>query len=92
MRMLDSMVIPITKNHRKTLKTTDRGVALNSPISKLFELVILLNNGAALATSDAQFGFKKNSSTTQCTFVLLETIDYFNCAAREFCLLHVVGC
>ena len=31
-----------------------------------------------LCSSDLQFGFKKGTSTTQCTFSMLETIDQYN--------------
>ena len=31
-----------------------------------------------LCSSNLQFGFKKGTSTTQCTFSMLETIDHYN--------------
>ena len=31
----------------------------------------------AFKTSDLQFGFKPQSSTTKCTFALVETVNYF---------------
>ena len=31
----------------------------------------------ALKTSDLQFGFKAKSSTTMCTFMVSETIEYY---------------
>jgi hypothetical protein len=36
-----------------------------------------MSQNDVLNTSDMQFGFKRNSSTTQCTFALLETIQYY---------------
>jgi hypothetical protein len=77
--MLDSVVVPIPKNTRKSLNESSnyRGIALNSPLSKLFEITLLMSQTAWLSTSDLQFGFKRRCSTTQCTFVLLETINYY---------------
>ena len=77
--MLASVIIPIPKSLRKSLSDSGnyRGIALNSPISKLFELVLLAQHRDSLATSELQFGFKGKSSTTQCTFVLLEIMQYF---------------
>ena len=31
-----------------------------------------------LVTSDRQFGFKKEHGTTMCSFVVQETVEYFN--------------
>ena len=78
-RMLDSTIIPIPKSSRKSLSDSGnyRGIALNSPLSKTFELVILDVHQDALQTTNLQFGFKKKSSTTQCTFVVQETIQYY---------------
>ena len=58
-------VVPIPKNPRKSLYSSDnyRGIALSSIIGKIFDYIILKNHGDTLSTSDAQFGFKKGSST-----------------------------
>ena len=48
-------------------------LALSSIFSKILDLVIL-----TLCSSDLQFGFKTGTSTTQCTFGMLETIDHYN--------------
>ena len=77
--MLDSMVIPIPKNCRKSLNDSKnyRGIALNSPLSKTFEVLLLMRYSDVFATSDMQFGFKRKCSTTNCTFVLQEIIQYY---------------
>ncbi len=49
--------------------------------------VILLKEQTALNSSDLQFGFKLNVSTTQCTFALNETISYYNSRKLMF-MLH----
>lgn len=77
---LMSTIIPIIKNKRKSKSDSDnyRGIALSSCLGKLFDWVILLNNQDALSTSEMQFGFKAEHSTTMCTYVLNETINYYN--------------
>ncbi|MEE4247180.1 MAG: reverse transcriptase family protein [Kangiellaceae bacterium] len=74
-----STVIPLPKNKKKSLKCSSnyRGIALGSVIAKLFDVTILHSNSQLLRCSDLQYGFRKNHSTTQCTFVLNETIQYY---------------
>ena len=54
-----------------------RGITLSSSISKVLEYVIAEVCEDCLVTPDLQFGFKKEHSTT-CSFVVQETIEYFN--------------
>ena len=54
-----------------------RGIALCCYICKLLDLVILDQFGKYLYTSGLQFGFKSGHSTTPCTAVYIETIDYY---------------
>ena len=56
------------------------GIALSSTLGKMLGLIILKDNHNALSSSDMQFGFKPDSSTTQytCTFALSECINYYN--------------
>ena len=58
--LLKSTIVPIPKNLRKSVNDSNnyRGIALNSPFSKLFELVILRNHRNALMTTDLQFGYR----------------------------------
>ena len=39
--------------------------------------MILNKQAEKLKTSDLQFGFKTKTSTTMCTFMTLETIEYY---------------
>ena len=89
-QMLASVVIPIPKSKRKSLNDSSnyRGIALNSPLSKLLELIVLITHHGSLATTDQQFGFKAKTSTTQCTFTVLESIQYFNQRERDTRPLH----
>jgi hypothetical protein len=80
----DSMIlgtmVPIPKCKQKPLDTSDnyRSITLSSIVSKIFDIIILSKEEDLLITSDLQFGFKEGSSTTQCTFNLLETIQHYN--------------
>lgn len=70
---------PLVKDKRKSVNDSNnyRAIALSSPLSKIFDWIILNKNSSLYNTSDLQFGFKPHSSTTQCTFALTETINYF---------------
>ena len=46
-------------------------------LTNIFGWVIMINSADAFKTSDLQFGYKHQSSTTKCTFALLETVNYF---------------
>lgn len=77
--MLISTIVPIPKNGMKSLNDSSnyRAIALNSPICKLLETVILSKAKDQLKSSDMQFGYKKGVSTTSCTYVVNETIKYY---------------
>ena len=74
-----STIQPLVKNKRKSLNDSSnfRAIALSSPVAKIFDWVILNTNTDTFCTSDLQYGFKAKSSTTQCTFALMETVNYY---------------
>ena len=43
-----------------------RGIALNSPLGKMLDHILLTNYKNVFQTSDRQFGFKAKHSTVQC--------------------------
>ena len=49
---------------------------MSNILDKLLDKVILANHTMALKSSDLQFGFKSESSTTTCTFVLDEVVNF----------------
>ena len=77
--MRQSVFIPIPKNKRKSLNDSEnyRGIALSSILGKILDWVILHISKGVLRTSDYQFGFKSEHSTSQCTFVVKETVQYY---------------
>ena len=60
---------------------------MSNILGELLDKVILSNHTMALKSSDLQFGFKSKSSTTACTFVLDEVVNYYN---RNGSDVHVV--
>ncbi len=44
----------------------------------VLDWIILIKEQKSLCTSNLQFGFKEGVSTTQCTYVVNETISYYN--------------
>ena len=74
-----STVLPLPKNKKKALTCSDnyRSIALGSIIGKLFDIVLLRGSASVLNCSDWQYGFREDHSTTQCTFVLNETVQYY---------------
>ena len=73
--MIWSAMIPIPKDKKKSLCSSSnyRAIAL----SKILDWIILIKEQHSLCSSELQFGFKKGLSTTQCTFSMLEIIDYY---------------
>lgn len=66
-----------------------RGIALGSVIGKLFDRIILTKHWDVLKSSDLQFSFKPKHSTTQCSFVLNEVVQYYlsNKSNVHLCML-----
>ena len=77
--MLLSALVPIPKNRKKSLNDSNnyRSIALSSIIGKVLDNIIIMKHSHVLSTSNLQFGFKPRHSTTQCTYVMQEVIDYY---------------
>ena len=77
--LLLGTMIPLIKDGRLSKQCSDnyRSLTIDTGLSKLLEVIILNQQEDALKTSDLQFGFKAKSSTTMCTFMALETIEYY---------------
>ena len=83
-----SKLILIPKNKKKSLNDSNyRAIAMSNILGKLLDKVILANHTMASKSSDLQFGFKSESSTAACTFVLDEVVNYYN---RHGSDVHVV--
>ena len=90
----DSMIlgtmIPIRKDKKKSLCSSSnyRAIALSNIFRKILDWIILIKEENSLCSSELQFGFKKGLSTTQCTFSMLEVIDYYNVNKSSVCSLQ----
>ena len=78
-KMLQSVLVPIPKNVKKSLADSNnyRSIAISSVLGKLLDNIVIAKNGHILSGSNLQFGFRANHSTTQCTFVLQEIINFY---------------
>jgi hypothetical protein len=78
--MLLATLVPIPKNKRKCLNDSSnyRAIALGSIFSKIFDIIIMEKNSSIFTSSELQFGFKAKHSTSQCSFVVEEVIDFYN--------------
>ena len=78
-QFLGSYIVPIIKDKEGNLSNPDnyRGIAISSVVSKVLEHVILDKFGKCLSSSVHQFGFKRNHSCSDCSFVLRESVNYY---------------
>ena len=77
--LLKASICSIPKDYNKSLQDDDnyRGIALCNSVSKVSDLVFLERNKENLSTSELQFAYKQNMSTTLCTLVLKEVLTYY---------------
>ena len=74
-----SITVPIVKNKRKSKNDSSnyRAITLGSIICKIFEYLILDLSKDILESDRYQFAFKNEHSTTLCTSMVLQTIEYY---------------
>ena len=77
--MLSCAFLPLFKGGLKNPNDSDsyRAIAGSSQILKLLDNVILLIWGDLLKSDSLQFGFKKGTSTTQCSWLVMEVASYY---------------
>ena len=77
--ILVSTIIPLIKDKLGDISSSNnyRPVALSSLLLKIFDWTILLLHGDKLSTDELQFGYQQNTLTNMCTWLAIETIDYF---------------
>ena len=70
---------PIPKGKWANLTCSDnfRAITLSSILGKILDYIVLDKEASHLCTSYLQFSFKKESSTSQCTSMIQETVSYF---------------
>lgn len=74
-----STMIPIVKNKMGDISNSDnyRAIALSSLLGKVFDKIIISSQFAMLTTCDLQFGYKAKLSTSMCTAMLIEIVQYY---------------
>ncbi len=77
--LMRTIIVPIVKDQKGDITDVNnyRPIAINSPISKVIELVILDMFKELLTSNDHQFGFKKKHGTDFCVFSLKQVVDYY---------------
>ena len=77
--LLACAFIPLLKSSLKDPGKTKsyRAIAGSSLWLKLFDRVILIVWGHLLVSGSLQMGYKKKSSTAQCSYVMMETVSYY---------------
>ena len=74
-----SFIKPIPKNNQKSLSDSNnyRAISKNTILSKIIDYIIIDKVGEKLKTSMYQFAYKENYSTSLCSFLVAETIQYY---------------
>ena len=77
--LLACAFLPLLKNALKDPSDTGnyRAIAGSSLFLKLFDKVVLLLWGHLLSSDTLQFGYKVGTSTSQCSWLVTEVVNYF---------------
>ena len=77
--MLIGTMTPIIKDNRESnnRSTNYRTLTIGTCLSKVFDSLNIKKQNKVFNTSELQFGFKSNSSTTLCTFMVQQTISHY---------------
>ena len=77
--LLACAFLPLLKSSLKNPAdpSSYRAIAGSSLLLKLFEKVVLLIWGHILSSDSLQFGFKSETSTTQCSWLVQEVVGHF---------------
>ena len=74
-----STLIPLVRDKLGDITSSNnyRSIALSSLKLKVFDWVVLLLHEDGLNIDELQFGFQQDTSTNMCTWLAVETIEYF---------------
>jgi len=75
-----STVLPIPKGKNLNYldSTTYRGIAPTSLLGKIFDSYVLNRYDSILTSANLQFGFKAGYSTSMCSMIVKETLEYYH--------------
>ena len=79
LELLACAFLPLLKSNLKDPSKTDsyRAIAGSSQVLKLLDSVVLLLWGDLLTSDSLQFGFKPGTSTTECSWMVMEVAGHF---------------
>ena len=91
--LLSCAFIPLFKGRLKDPANPDsyRAIASSSLLLKLFDNVIILLWGHYLQTDSLQFGFKPGTSTTECSWLVMEVVNHF-LRGNTNCIVTLLDC
>jgi hypothetical protein len=77
--LLLATLVPIIKNKLASINTSKnyRSIAISSLVFKILDWIILTLFGQKLGLDELQFAYQQESSTSMCTWAVMETIGYF---------------
>ena len=88
-----STIRPIPKNVFKVCDSNNyRSIAIGSVLGKIVDRILIKRMSDYLFTSELQFGFKPNHSTSMCTLLFKETISYYTRNASSVYRMCSIGC
>ena len=75
--LLIATLVPIIKDKLGSITSSKnyRSIAISSLILKLIDWIFLILFGVSFSLNDLQFAYQAGSSTTMCTWAVLETVD-----------------
>jgi len=76
---MQSTIVPLVKNKNGDFKKLDiyRAIAIPNALSKLFEAVVAQYLQSDSDFDKFQFGFRRGLSTSLCTNLFKQTVDYY---------------
>ena len=89
--MNKSTIKPIPKNKQKSLceSSNYRAISKNTIVSIIIDYVLINLIGDKLSTSSYQFAYKENFSTSLCSFLVAETIQYYRSRGSNVFMLSL---
>ena len=86
-----AVIKPIPKNKRKSLSESNnyRAICKNTVVSKIIDYVIIDQIEDKLKTSQYQFAYKSGFSTSLCSFLVAETIQYYRSRGSNVYMLSL---
>ena len=86
--MITGTMIPIPKIKGTVNFDQFRAITLSSLLGKMFDMILLEYFKNELLSSQLQFGFKQNSSTAMCSYLVQEVISHYESSGNSvFCIM-----